>query len=491
MKWQNVLDKYEMATFQNVLDFLNTLTPIPQALIDELKEHPQATLRRWIVRSKDAWKRYYQSLGIDVYNYLHRPTIAQFLKNPLPLILHKAPTICAHSPPRQPKNVTAWPEFKQGATDFKYPQVPAHSHCIIPNYTGEVIQCEIPDIQGIVHAHLCNFNLVLSQLGFTCRFRSVKPNDDLTFTGKPDHFLCDGPNVLSFVEDRTPWHLPRGDLAQMWNEDQDGCFKEDLGRSSVKDLIEQVYGYLSFNRMRYGMLTCYDVTYFVSRPAAGLLMISDPIVFDSTEPTVLECIYYFTELVQKSGGSADVSSSDTDEPPHPGDKNDSGNDSKAKKRKLNNELARDEISHITPKNIQNRQLIGEGASGQVFLLPNKSQVIKVCDKFNNPDGYHMLVNEIEIYKHMQKFDLDFVPMYYFDEEVYGQHFLVIEFVPGKPCNWRDSEHESKVRSCLKQLQRFGVKHRDTRPENVLLSDDGKISIIDFGVAELMYKSWRE
>eukprot|EP00158_Paraphelidium_tribonemae_P004060 Partr_v1_DN26542_c0_g1_i5_m3454 len=302
---------------------------------------------------------------------------------------------------------------------------------------------------------------------------------------------------MAVIEDKAPWYLPNGDMVQMWNEDKilTEMINPNPVRCSVKDVIEHIYGYLSFNRLRYGMLTCYDVTYFVSRPAAGLLMISDPIVFDSTEPTLLECIYYFADLVEKSSSSTEVSSSDTDQPPHdspdgpplpsPDDKDDSDYGPKPKRRKCDNKSAENKISHITPKNIQDRQFIAEGASGQVYLLPNEIQAIKVCDTFNNRDGHKMLLHEIEVYKHLQKFDLDFVPRYYFDEDVYGQHFLVIEFVPGKPCNWRDSEHELKVKSCLERLRECGVKHRDLRPDNVLLGDDGKIWIIDFGKSDLL------
>eukprot|EP00158_Paraphelidium_tribonemae_P008946 Partr_v1_DN28732_c5_g1_i1_m62673 len=255
------------------------------------------------------------------------------------------------------------------------------------------------------------------------------------------------------------------------------------------DVIEQVYGYLSFNQLEYGMLTCYDVTYFVSRPAVGTLAISEPIRFDSSQPTLLECIYYFTDLVRNANGTVEVSpKSDSGPSLHysstdhqlssSDDSDDSDYEPQPKKRKLDIKSSRSKISKITPKNIQHRQLIGEGASGQVFLLTNESRVI------NNPDGYRMLLREIEIYKHLQKFNLDCVPRYYFDEEVYGQHFLVIDFVAGKPCNWRDSEYRGAVKSCLKRLRECGVHHLDLRPENILLAEDGKISIIDFGMSEL-------
>jgi predicted Ser/Thr protein kinase len=447
------------------------------------------------------------AVAIVIYNHLHpRPTIAQFLKNSLPLIANEKPahlsTRSERAHPRRPKNVIAWPEFKQDAIAFQYPDSLAHTDCILPNYTGKIIKAEIPDVQGIIDAHLKNFNLIFETLGNTYRFESRRqdptPDDVVTFTGKPDHLLCDGSNVLAFVEDKAPWYLPKGNLVQMWNEDKDlsSRINPDRDRSSVKDVIEQVYGYLSFNQLKYGILTCYDVTYFVSRPAVGTLAISEPIGFDSSQPTFLECIYYLTDLVHNANGAVEISPESDSGPSlhysssdHQRSSSDDGDDSdydpQPKKRKLNIGSSRSKISKITPKNIQHRQLIGEGVSGQVFRLTNESRVIKVSDIFNNPDGYRMLLHEIEIYKHLQKFNLDFVPRYYFDEEVYGQHFLVIDFVPGKPCNWRDSEYRDSVKSCLKRLRQCGVKHLDPRPENILLAEDGKISIIDFGMSELI------
>jgi DNA polymerase III delta prime subunit len=59
-------------TQQQLLDFLNTLDPIPQALIKQLNKNPQATITKWMVVSKDDWEKIAGvPNGIYIYNHLH------------------------------------------------------------------------------------------------------------------------------------------------------------------------------------------------------------------------------------------------------------------------------------------------------------------------------------------------------------------------------------------------------------------------------------
>ena len=58
-------------TQQGLLDFLNTIDPIPQDLINQLNKNPQATISKWMTRSKEDWEKYYQLNGIDIYNHFH------------------------------------------------------------------------------------------------------------------------------------------------------------------------------------------------------------------------------------------------------------------------------------------------------------------------------------------------------------------------------------------------------------------------------------
>ena len=130
--------------------------------------------------------------------------------------------------------------------------------------------------------------------------------------------------------------------------------------------------------------------------------------------------------------------------------------------------------------------MGEGATGQVIRLKDSDIVVKCCDSYNNPDGFEMLQNENSIYKQMSglKEPLSFIPRYYGECEIHGQYFIALEFITGKPCDWRaDSALKKKLKSCLKDLKKQGVTHQDLRPENVLLTSQGEIKLIDQGCAK--------
>ena len=114
---------------------------------------------------------------------------------------------------------------------------------------------------------------------------------------------------MSFVEDKTPNDLPvrhyqNGDLfdlLKIYKEDIEyqttGRIPGDIGRTDVRTVIDQVYGYLSLNNLIYGCVTCYDVTYFLWRPTRGTLLISHRIFNRSRNPSLLQALYYFVQLV--------------------------------------------------------------------------------------------------------------------------------------------------------------------------------------------------
>ena len=79
-------------------------------------------------------------------------------------------------------------------------------------------------------------------------------------------------------------------------------------------------------------------------------------------------------------------------------------------------------------------------------------------------------------------------------EVDGDHwFFTMDLVEGVDflSYVRPNDHfdEERLRSCLKQLatgvielHRRGIIHRDLKPSNVLVSPDGHVTILDFGLA---------
>ena len=84
----------------------------------------------------------------------------------------------------------------------------------------------------------------------------------------------------------------------------------------------------------------------------------------------------------------------------------------------------------------------------------------------------------------------------------GIPFVVLEFVEGKDLSWiiknETLKHEDQVKILLKiavaiqQAHKKGIVHRDFKPANVIVDDDGEIHLVDFGLAlhdELSGEDW--
>ncbi len=214
---------------------------------------------------------------------------------------------------KTPGTVGRWEQFKVDAAAFKYPTSPIGSDVLLPGTTMIKFTHE-RDVDIVIGQHLFNFNRIFRDEGKPCRFeRSLVGETPVKFLGVPDNLLILGSKVLSFIENKTPNDLPvcritdnyLFDLLEIYLEDvrqqQSETTGPDGGRTDVRALIDQVYGYISLNNLIYGCVTCYDVTYFLWRPERSTLLISHPVYNYSTSPTLLQALYYFADLVLVKG----------------------------------------------------------------------------------------------------------------------------------------------------------------------------------------------
>jgi Tol biopolymer transport system component len=141
--------------------------------------------------------------------------------------------------------------------------------------------------------------------------------------------------------------------------------------------------------------------------------------------------------------------------------------------------------------------LGEGGMGVVWeardLHLDRPVALKVLprEKVADPDRRRRFVQEARAASALSHPNIVAV----FDvDEADGSLFIAMELVPGRPLSEAIGRRGLPVRTCVRIAAQVasalaaahaaGIVHRDLKPANVMLTDDGTVKLVDFGLAKL-------
>lgn len=140
-------------------------------------------------------------------------------------------------------------------------------------------------------------------------------------------------------------------------------------------------------------------------------------------------------------------------------------------------------------------LLGRGGMGSVYrvfdLVDEQERALKILHEgATQGDGTDRFLREIEI---LSRIDHPGVPRVYAWGGQDTQLYFVAEYVEGRDLktrmesrrNWPPEEAATLVAAvadALAQAHQLNIVHRDVKPQNIVIADDGTVKLLDFGVA---------
>lgn len=143
------------------------------------------------------------------------------------------------------------------------------------------------------------------------------------------------------------------------------------------------------------------------------------------------------------------------------------------------------------------QLIGKGGMGEVYLAEDIKLDRKAALKILPPE---FAADEVRMSRFIREaksasaLNHPNILTIYEIGEAENIHFIAAEFIKGKTLNEYLKIHRPDVRpaleiavqiaSALDEAHSAGIIHRDIKPDNVMIRDNGLVKLLDFGIAKL-------
>ena len=149
---------------------------------------------------------------------------------------------------------------------------------------------------------------------------------------------------------------------------------------------------------------------------------------------------------------------------------------------------------------QIRSMLGAGGMGEVYLAKDtrlgRDVAIKILPEIfaDNPDRLARFEREARVLASLNHPNIAAI---YGLEEFFGQQFLVMELVDGEtlaqrikrtgPATPEDAlDLAYQIAEGLEAAHLKGVTHRDVKPANVKVTPEGRVKILDFGLAKAIW-----
>src|SRR5215475_415099 len=141
--------------------------------------------------------------------------------------------------------------------------------------------------------------------------------------------------------------------------------------------------------------------------------------------------------------------------------------------------------------------IGAGGMGEVWLAEDTRLDRRVALKLlpaeftQNPDRVRRFIQEAKAASALNHPNI--ITVYDIGESEAGR-FIVMELVAGRTLRsaiTRDNSLEtllalgSQMAKALSAAHAAGITHRDIKPDNIMVRDDGYVKVLDFGIARLL------
>lgn len=145
-----------------------------------------------------------------------------------------------------------------------------------------------------------------------------------------------------------------------------------------------------------------------------------------------------------------------------------------------------------------KRLLAEGASAEVFLAVDEQLGRRVALKLVKPGTLDQRAIDrfIEEARTTARFSHPHIVTIFGAGRYNGRPYLALEFLDGETLRERLTRvaqlaEREAMRTCrsiaegVAEAHRHGVVHSDLKPENVVLAKDGRLRVVDFGLARLM------